>query len=91
MPTDPTDERAAERRACARRLTEDRLTECDIVIGYDVTNHDAFVIKDVDGTTGRVSYAHALKRLALAKLRGEVMDEEMYEEGLDETPRRRGE
>ena len=62
----------------------DRITECDLVIGYDIENADAFVIKDTEGATGRVSYAHALKRLALAKLRSEVLHEQQDQEGLDE-------
>ncbi len=61
-----------------------RLRECDIVIGYNIADDDTFVIKDGNGVTGRVSHEHALKRLALAKLRSEVEYEMSQEEGLDE-------
>lgn len=53
--------------------TTERIAQCDLVIGYDITNGDVFVIKDKSGgTMGLVQYEHALKRLALAHLRAEV-------------------
>ena len=81
---DPDRQREAE--ACRQKAIELRLKECDLIIGYDVKNGDTYILKDVAATTGVVSYDHALKRLALAKLRSEIRDEERYEEGLDEIP-----
>jgi hypothetical protein len=61
-----------------------RIAQCALVIGYDIDQADTYVIKDRNGPTGRVSYAHAMKKLALAKLSAEVKAEAQEQEGLDE-------
>ena len=64
------------------RLHE-RLGRCNVVVGYDVESGDAFVLLDDTAPTGRVQFAHALKRMELAKLRSEVRYESGEEEGID--------